>query len=173
MTATVIETVIDAAIWLMDRARQEDVYLQPQKLQRLLYIAQGSYAAMHHGRKLMPAVFVAGELGPQDPNIMRLFERGRPSNLGAPVIRPEVERFMESIWARYGHHTTEYINDQIKFHAVYKTALKKGVGEEIPFAAIVRFFTQKERPKVEQVKTADGRTLQKWMPQPAAGPKTT
>lgn len=165
MATTAVESVIDVALWFMDRARRDDVYLQPQKLQRILYIAQGSFAAMHHGRKLMPAVFVAGETGPQDPNVFRLFERGRPSNVTADRILPEVENFLSVVWRRYGHHSTEYLNQQIQYHEIYRAAFRKGLGEEIPYLAIVKFFTRVERaPRPQMVKTADGRRLQKWMP---------
>lgn len=167
MTVTATGSVIDVALWFMDRARQDDLYLQPQQLQRLLYIAQGSYAAQHYGRKLMPAIFVAGETGPEDPNIMRLFEQGRPSNVRDPRVSPEVDNFLYSIWSRYGHHSTDYLNQQIRHHAIYSKALKKGVGEEIPYASIVRFFTQKQRSDVETVQTADGRRLSKWIPSAA------
>jgi len=164
MTVTATGSVIDIALWFMDRARQDDQYLQPQHLQRLLYVAQGSYAAQHYGRKLMPAIFVAGETGPEDPNIMRLFEQGRPSNVRDPRVSPEVENFLYSIWSRYGHHSTDYLNQQIKHHSIYLKTLKKGVGEEIPFAAIVKFFTQKREAEPGTVKTADGRRLSKWVP---------
>ncbi|RVU33887.1 hypothetical protein EOI86_22405 [Hwanghaeella grinnelliae] len=169
MTATVVESTIDVALWFMDQARREDDYLQPQKLQRLIYIAQGSYAATHHGRMLMPALFVAGETGPQDPNIFRLFEHGRPTNLGEAKIPAETLHFLDMIWRRYGHHSSDYLNQQIKHHDIYVRALKKGLGEEIPFPAIVRFFTRKERPSVKKVKTADGRVLEKWTPTAAPG----
>ncbi|MEQ9491253.1 MAG: hypothetical protein RIM72_19905 [Alphaproteobacteria bacterium] len=164
MTATAAASVIDIALWFMDRARQDDLYLQPQLLQRLLYVTQGSYAAQHYGRKLMPAVFVAGETGPEDPNIMRLFEYGRPSNIRDPRISPEVENFLYAIWSRYGHHSTDYLNQQIKHHSIYRAALKKGIGEEIPFPAIVKFFTREKESNPGTVKTADGRKLSKWIP---------
>lgn len=167
MTATVVDSVIDVALWFMDQARREDDYLQPQKLQRILYIAQGSYAALHHGRKLMPAMFVAGETGPQDPNILRLFENGRPTNLGDPYVPMEVAHFLDTLWRRYGHHSTDYLNQQIKHHEIYSLALKKGLNVEIPFPAMVRFFTRKEQRGIEKVKTADGRVLEKWKPVPA------
>ena len=168
MTATVVDSVVDVALWFMDQARRDDDYLQPQKLQRILYISQGSYAALHHGRKLMPAMFVAGETGPQDPNVLRLFENGRPTNLGEPDIPIEVTHFLDTMWRRYGHHATDYLNQQIKHHDIYKKALKKGLNEEIPFPAMVRFFTRKEKRGVEKVQTADGRVLEKWMPAPAS-----
>ena len=68
MPDTVVESTFDVALWFQDRARREDTNLQAQKLQRLLYLAQSYYSAMNYGRKLMPAVFVAQEMGPIEPN---------------------------------------------------------------------------------------------------------
>lgn len=164
MTVSAVSSVIDVALWFMDRARREDAYLQPQKLQRLLYIAQGSFAALHHGRKLMPAVFVAGETGPQDANVLRVFEFGRPDILGTAEVRPEIARFLDEIWRRYGHHGSDYLNDQLKTHPAFASALKKGAGTEIPFQAIYKHFIRPDGKRVEKVRTADGRTLQKWQP---------
>lgn len=167
-----VKSSVDVALWFYDQARKENDRLQPQMLQRILYIAQGSYAALYHGRKLMPAIFVAGETGPEDPNLYRLFERGRPGNIGKPNIPNEVEYFLQSIWKRYGHHTAEYLNQQIQHHSIYRKALKAGHRTEIEFADIVTFFTTLERPKVEEVRTADGRRLQKWSPVAVGSRKT-
>ena len=54
MAAPATSSIFDVAHWFVERARFEDSYLQAQKLQRLLWLAQGHYAATYHGRKLMP-----------------------------------------------------------------------------------------------------------------------
>ena len=57
MASCAVESTIDVALWFLNRASAEDSYIQAQKLQRLLYLAQGCYAQEYYGRKLMPAVF--------------------------------------------------------------------------------------------------------------------
>ena len=165
MGSSAVSSTIDVAIWFSEQARRENDYIQPQKLQRLLYLAQGSFAAMNYGRKLMPATFVADETGPIEPTIYRLFEAG-PPKIPLRRMRPEIENFLSVIWRRYAHHTTEYLNQQIQNHPIYSRAIKRGLFEEIDYESIVRFFTGKDRPVIqtEQVKTEDGRTLQKWVP---------
>ena len=144
MPDTVVESTFDVALWFQDRTRREDTYLQAQKLQRLLYLAQGYYSAMNYGRKLMPAVFVAQEMGPIEPNIFRVFEAGRPSmEVTAPP--PVVENFLELMWRRFSHHSTEYLTTVIKSHDVYVSAFERGAGEEIEFEAIIEYFSTKER----------------------------
>src|SRR3546814_15335998 len=64
MPSAAVESTLDVALWFLDRARREDSYLPAQTLQRLLYMAQGFYAAGFHCRKPLPAPFVAPQLGP-------------------------------------------------------------------------------------------------------------
>lgn len=174
MPSPAVQSAVDVATWFADQARKEDLYLQPQKLQRLLYIAQGSYAAMYYGRKLMPATFVADETGPVEPNIFRIFEMGRPKISAAP-LPPEIEHFLSRIWRKYCHHATDYINKQIQYHEIYRKAIKRGLYEEIPFGEMARFFSglDSERRKVQKVVTQDGRKLQKWVPGAKATAKPT
>lgn len=174
MPSPAVQSAVDVATWFADQARREDLYLQPQKLQRLLYIAQGSYAAMHYGRKLMPATFVADETGPVEPNIFRIFELGRPK-VTTGNLPPEIEHFLSRIWRKYCHHATDYINKQIQYHDIYRNAIKRGVNEEIPFEEMAKFFAgiDKDRKKPGKVVTKDGRKLQKWVPGAKAAAKPT
>lgn len=167
MPKTVVESTLDVALWFLDRARLEDNYLQAQKLQRLLYLAQGYYAAKYYGRKLMPATFVAHEMGPMEPNVYRLFELGRPQipNVGTP---PEVEDFLQLLWRQFGQFSTERLGDLVRKHDIYIAAMQAGEGEEIGFETIKEFFGRKEKP-AEKVRTADGRTVTKWLPTKQAG----
>lgn len=83
-----IETAVDVAIWFADQALNHNEYLQPQKLQRLLYLAHGYYAVAFKGHTLMPAFFVAEEMGLVEPNIFKVFAKGRPdvdTNLFLPT----------------------------------------------------------------------------------------
>ena len=164
MASSAVESTIDIAFWFLNRASAEDSYLQPHKLQRLLYLAQGYYAQEHYGRKLMPATFVVHDLGPIEPNVFRLFEEGRPSIVFvAPP--PEVEDFLERIWRRFNGHAVDRLNAMILEQPAYKTAVLAGEGEEIPFAAMQETFKIKEKEKAETtVRTADGRTVEKWIP---------
>lgn len=121
MTSSVVESTIDVAVWFLDRARLDDNYPQAQKLQRLLYIAFGLYGAQYHGRKLMPATFVAHELGPIEPNVFRLFKAGRPK-LDEPKVPAEVEHFLEDIWRRFNAHPIDRLTHLVTQHEAYQSA---------------------------------------------------
>lgn len=162
MASCATDSTIDVAIWLLDRASADDNYLQPQKLQRLLYLAQGYYAREHYGRKLMPATFVVHEMGPVEPTIFRLFEAGRPK-IGFVSPPGEVENFLEIVWRRFGGHTVDRLNALIGGQALYRDMAGRGQGEEIQFTDMAAAFAGKDEA-AETVRTPDGRTVKKWMP---------
>ena len=154
----------EIAQWFVDRARFEDSYLQAQKLQCMLWLAQGHYAATYHSRKLMPATFIAMAIGPREPNIYRAYELGR---LELPNLPPpaEIIAFLDRLWGRFGHHSAEQLDKLVRAHRVYTDALDKGEGEEILFENIARYFTEQREVKPETLaRSADGREWKKWVP---------
>ncbi len=176
-----VESTFDVAFWFADTALENNEYLQPQKLHRLLYVTQAYYAVAFDGKKLMPAVFVAEEMGPIEPNIYKAFAHGRP-NVDAELFLPtEVEMFLDSIWRRFGHYTPDRLTKLTKDTLAYKQALKRGRRAEIKFEAMVLSFARaKDTPSVKQVvkpkvmMTQSGKpvAVKAWVPGPApAGAK--
>ena len=62
MRPTAVESCFEIAFWFLDRALNDGEYLQPPKLQRLMYLAQAYFAVVQNGAKLMPATFVAHDM---------------------------------------------------------------------------------------------------------------
>ena len=93
-----IDTAVDVAVWFCDQALNHNEYLQPQKLHRLMFLAQGYYAVAYGGRKLMPAVFVADQMGPIEPNVYKVFTKGRPEVDVDMFLPDEAEALLISIW---------------------------------------------------------------------------
>ena len=141
-------STFDIAFWFSDQALNENEYLQPQKLHRLLYLAQAFYAIAYDEQKLMPAVFVADEMGPIEPTIFQAFSRGRPDVDVELFLPPEVELFLTSIWRRFGHLKSEQLTKLTNKNAAYSLALRKGSCSEILLKSMVSSF------KVETVKKA-------------------
>lgn len=167
MTSCAVESTIDVALWFLNRASSEDNYIQAQKLQRLLYVAQGCYSQENYGRKLMPATFVTHDMGPLEPNVYRVFEAGRPQiDYLAPAA--EVQDFLERIWRRFGIHPVERLNTLVLTQAAYLKALSGGIGEEILHDDIVDSFKAPEQKDEEVIRTEDGRRVTKWVPTRAA-----
>ena len=162
-------TSLDVAVWFLDRARVEDSYLQPRKLQCLLFLAQAHFIVLHKGRRLMPSVFLFDEGGPMEPNIYRVFENGRP-NFMESVLPDFVLTFLDAIWRRYGGLDTLRLDQLIARQGKGEHAIEKRDGSEVGPAAMRRMFAPAENdhpgpaPKVMRSHTGKPVAVKKWMP---------
>lgn len=139
MKPPVCDSPFDVAVWLTDRAMEDGEYLQPQKLHRIMYLAQAYYAAATNGQRLMPAVFVTSTFGPIEPCTFRAFENGRPEVQLRPI--PEQQKhFLDSVWRRFGSHTVDYLNRMIAEHEPYMAAEMDGPRAEITIENMVAFY---------------------------------
>jgi len=155
-----VNSTFDVAIWFADQALNENEYLQPQKMHRLLYLAQAFYAIAYDGRKLMPAVFVADEQGPIEPTVYHAFSRGRPDVDVELFLPTDVEMFLSSIWRRFGHLKPNQLARLTTSNTAYSIALRKGNRTEILLDAMITAFkveTEKKDPSVSKhFRDADG-----------------
>jgi uncharacterized phage-associated protein len=135
-----VASSFEVAFWFLDRAVSDGEYLQPQKLQRLMFLAQAYFGVLQGGAKLMPATFVATEDGPVEPTIFKAFTRGRPAVDLSPV--DEVPRhILDSVWRQFGAHSADHLAKLVKRHPPYMDALAAGVGAEITFESMVAFYS--------------------------------
>jgi len=168
-----VDSGFDVAFWFADMALNGNEYLQPQKLHRLLFLAQAYYGVAYPGRKLMPAVFVAEEMGPIEPTIYQAFSKGRP-NVDVEMFLPEeVEAFLHGIWRRFGHYTVERLSQITNESLAYRQALKKGKRAEIPLDSMCRAFGGTKgapgldrifKPKVMRSQTGRPVAVRAWVP---------
>ncbi len=172
-TVSAVESIFDVALWFADTALDENEYLQPQKLHRLLFLSQGYYAVAFGGCKLMPGVFVAEEMGPIEPNIFKAFAKGRP-NIEPELFMPDgVENFLAGIWRRFGHHSPDRLTKMCKETMAFRQALKKGPRTEIPLQAMLLSFaraddtpavTQVMKPKLMRSQSGRPVAVKNWVP---------
>ncbi len=149
-----VKSAFDIAFWFADTALAENEYLQPQKLQRLLFITQAYYAVAYPKRKLMPAVFVADELGPLEPNVYVAFSKGQPDFDVELFLPHDVDSFLSSIWKRFGGYTMERLNEVTNETLAYKQARERADRSEITIEAMrLSFIRGETAPTVEQVVT--------------------
>jgi hypothetical protein len=167
-----VRSTLDVALWLMARADSAGERLQPQKLQRLLYLAQAHYAGAHEGAKLMPAVFLATELGPLEPNIFYLLQGGEPKMVYADPSGA-VEEFLMGLWDRYGPRPAEDLLTTIAADGAYALALKAGRNTEITPEIVSAGYGGKSAVKVRggakpapepSYWTPEGKRATKWIP---------
>ena len=172
-----VDSSFDVAIWFMDWALADNLYMQPMKLQRLLYLAQSYYTVIYPGKCLMSSVFVADLLGPLEPNLYRAFKNGRPETEVRPVDG-KVRNNLDSVWRRFGHYTAEDLYTKLCDHPPYSDAYDKAPGEEISLAAMYEFYalqTASLTPdtttvlpaKIMRSHTGRPVSVKKWMLKPA------
>lgn len=167
-TGPAAATSFDIAIWFMERARADDSYLQPRKLQSLMFLAQAHFAAAYAGRKLMPSVFIFDEGGPMDPNIYRAFEHGRPMITETPLAR-ELLVFLDAIWRRYADSDALRLDQIIAKRGAAEVAIQRRDGSEITIEAMRRMFSKEAAsrqgaPRTMRSHTGRPVTVRKWVP---------
>ena len=136
MRSPVVRSTFDVVLWLLARGASAGMRLPAQKLQRLLYLAQAHFAAANEGRKLMPATFLATELGPLEPTVYHVFD-GQPPKLKASAVKTEVVLFLDGLWSRYGQQSADDLLDLIKRDLAYRECLAEGERNvEIEIAAM-------------------------------------
>lgn len=184
MASPTVESSFDVASWFTDRAVNDGEYLQPKKLHGLMFLAQAYYAVAYNNRLLMPAMFVVDGDSPIEPNVYRASAIRRPE-LEKIKMPSDVDHFLDSIWRRFGQHSTDYLAKMIAGHPPVCDAAGQGPRTIIPLASMVAFYGKKAsaassamgapavkdvlRPKV--LKSQDGRpvSVHKWMPGKPSG----
>ena len=149
MASPAAPSSFDIAYWFIDRALDDNEYLQPQKLHRLMYLAQAYFAVAYQGRMLMPAVFVADPFGPIEPNVFRACALQRPP-IEARALPQIITHFLDGVWRRFGHHSAEFLSRQVNGHPPYGAALAVGAGSEITLDAMVAFYGKKQPPMSDE-----------------------
>ena len=174
------DSVFDIAFWFSDRALNDNEYLQPVKLQYLLYLSQSYFAVAYNGKKLVPAIFIAEETGPVEPSVHRAWTRGRPTFDGNPVLSDDVHSFVDSIWRRFGHHSAEHFSKLCRRTPAYQVALKRGHRAEIMLEHMMENFTrahdtpdvgQVVKPKVVSSHKGRAVAVKSWDPRTLGGKK--
>ena len=166
-------SAFEIAFTFSDKALHEKEYLQPQKLQRLMFLAQCTYAVRHGGRRLMPAVFIADELGPIEPNIYLAFSKGRPDIDVDPWLPEDAQAVLDDVWNRFGHCSTEHLTRITRDTLAYRLARQRGNGAKIDFDMMRLSFAGDDampaplpvtRPKMMRTQTGRSVSVKAWTP---------
>ena len=171
-----VDSVFDAAEWFLDKALNDGEYLQPMKMQYLMFLSQGYYAALTQGKRFIPSIFLATEYGPIEPNSYRLYGSERPV-LSARKINKVTSSFLQTIWARFGAYSPNYIYNMLSSHTPYVEAFSEGNETEINLTSMADFYAncakKDERlrnaefgtTKILRTQTGKAVAVKKWMPQ--------
>lgn len=128
--APALKTTLAAVGWFRFAAEQDGVRLQPRKMQLLLYMAQGLYAAANDGRALVPSRFVAGSLGPSDPNLYAVLEQGEPDP--PKEIDARAEACLKLIYRKFAKLPVDQIDGFVDNDGIFLDVREAAPGAEIP-----------------------------------------
>jgi len=159
---TAVESCFEIAFWFLDRALNDGEYMQPQKMQRLMFLAQAYFGVVQAGRKLMPATFIATAEGPLEPTIYRVFARGRPS-VDLKPIDDVARHLLDSVWRQFGSYSIDKLNDLIKKHPPYVDAFSVEPDSEIDFESMVAFYGEKPGSRRSAVGAGSATSINKVM----------
>jgi uncharacterized phage-associated protein len=166
-----VRTALDVAIWFLDRARADDYHLPFQKLHRLLYLAQSLFAAQTGGM-LMPAIFLAEDAGPVEPNLQRLLVDGRPDEIIIESPTGKVRDFLESVWERYAHMPVERLNEMVAKNRAYVETARGYVVDPAAMAAATIVSATPPKQPVRMLRSQSGApvAVRVWSPTTIAAP---
>ena len=167
-------TSLDIAIWFLDRARADDRHLPFQALHRMLYLAQSLYSAKAGGI-LMPAIFLAEEMGPTEPNLHRLLADGRPDEIMIETPTGKIKEFLESVWDRYGHMPMDRLNDLMAMNRAYLDTARGYIIDNAAMAIAIMVPTTAPDGATRVLRSQTGApvTVRSWTPAPKADAATS
>ncbi|SLN76917.1 Panacea domain-containing protein [Oceanibacterium hippocampi] len=157
-----IRSVFDVAQWFIERNRSTGRSLPAAKLHCLIYESQLRYAIIHKGARMMPATFLATELGPIEPNLYLIYDGGE-----APIaaMRPseQVASVLEAVWHDLGERSAEQLAAHYRQDPAYLKAWNTERSAEIALDDMVQCRAIQISDKVAPLR-ADGAT-------PKTGPR--
>ena len=136
----VCDSAFDVAFWLIDRALEDGEYLQPQKMQRLMYLAQAYWGVVSRGQRFIPGIFVVSPLGPVEPNSWRAMDGAKPPDMVVRPLDEQQRHFLGSVWRRFGAHSADHLLRLVSSHPPYLEAKRIGPRAEIALEAMVRYY---------------------------------
>ncbi|WP_025899142.1 hypothetical protein [Sneathiella glossodoripedis] len=125
-----IRSTFDIVSWLETKAAEEEIALEPSSLMQLVYLLQAIYAAEHKKAKLMPATFLATEVGPIEPDLFLALEHG--VNITESVApSTQVEEVLLGVWEAFVEMGDDGLEKLLEADIALKNARKRGRNSEV------------------------------------------
>lgn len=125
MNKSATDSSLEIAAWFLARAKRDEWFLETEKLQHLLFLAQVHYAAEKNSEMLMPSLFLINRNGFVEPCIAKIcacgFQFDEPNGISF-----EVAGFLEKIWKLYGAMSLRQLSEIIKHQTHYPDLLTAG-----------------------------------------------
>ena len=96
MSCLPISSVFEVSDWFFRRADQDDKYIDNDKIQQILIMAQVHFT-INNNSLLFPATFIYKNNKITEPNLTKILEFGLPL-MPAPKFDSKTSNFLELIW---------------------------------------------------------------------------
>jgi len=175
MQIPLVRSVFDVSEWFLKTADSDNDRLTPLRLQHLLFLTQGYYAALSKGKLLMPCLFVATAHGPVEPNSFCVYAGGRIKIDALPPPK-EVLSLLDGIWRKFGAFSAEFLERNVSEHDPVIKALMHGENTEISLSDMSAFYGKNgknakvpssqtfDKPRIMRSQTGKTVAVKKWEP---------
>lgn len=118
MSVPAVNSSLDVANWFFKKSESEGFYLENEKLQHLIFLAQVHYALTNGLKYLMPCLFICDKSGFVEPGLSKTLSFGRPLMENA-VFSLEINNFLNLIWQKYATMSIRDLSEFIKCSETY------------------------------------------------------
>ena len=146
MSLSAISSSLEAANWFFRRADKADLYLENEKLQQLLFLAQVHFALNNNMEYLIPSLFICDDRGFSEPNLAKILSYGLPL-MEAPTFSEKTNSFLELIWKKYSSMSYKELADFIKSSDSYIDNYQTGKKNIIPLKEMAQKFKSSLSPR--------------------------
>ena len=136
MTYPKVESAIDVAYWFFDKAENDNMFLDAEKVQLLLFWAQLMFAKVYNQQMLCPALFVCDENGVYEPNLNKILALGRPF-LPLCKFPPLIDDFLSDFWKKFACKPYSELLKTIKSSPIYRDFAQSGAKNLIDFNSMI------------------------------------
>ena len=125
MSVPAVNSALDVANWFFKQAEREEIYLENEKVQHLLFLAQVHYALLNNKDYLSPSLFICDDNGFTEPNLAKTLSFGRPL-MNRPDFPTQLNSFLTLIWKKYSPLSIRDLSSFIKNSPTYLDNYRMG-----------------------------------------------
>ncbi|MBO6826130.1 MAG: hypothetical protein JJ879_08015 [Sneathiella sp.] len=124
-----IRSTFDIVAWYKSRAAADEAVLMPSALIKMLYLSQAIFAGENNGVKMMPATFLATDVGPIEPDLFLSLDY---VNLEDPVAPADnVEDVLLAVWGLLLEEEEEGLDRLLAVDSAMRSAKERARNSEI------------------------------------------
>ena len=164
MAISTTKSALEIANWFYYNAQINNLVLENEKIQHLLFLSQIYYAIDNNNQYLMPSLFLCDDSGFCEPNIKKILEFGFPL-MQKSVFPSKVTIFLESIWKRYSSKSALELRGIIKNSQSYLDNYIPSNTIIVMLPEIVSKFTNKQTDSKKVLVSQNGPVVvSQWQP---------